>query len=99
MVESRSKFPGEVDDRSGQQIGQAYEAIESMIILNELAPGRLISESMLMDLTGFGRTPVREALQRLDREAMVEIHPKRGVLVAPTCLWSRTPSARGSTEP
>ena len=68
---------------------QAYEAIESMIIFKELAPGRLISESILMELTGFGRTPVREALQRLDREGMVEIHPKRGVLVADMSLESQ----------
>jgi DNA-binding GntR family transcriptional regulator len=61
---------------------QAYELIESMITFRELTPGRLISEAMLMELTGFGRTPVREALQRLAREAMVEIHPQRGVLVA-----------------
>jgi DNA-binding GntR family transcriptional regulator len=61
---------------------QAYELIESMITFQELAPGRLISEAMLIELTGFGRTPVREALQRLAREAMVEIHPQRGVRVA-----------------
>lgn len=69
----------------GEQVNksdQAYQLIESMLTFRELAPGRLISEAMLMDMTGFGRTPVREALQRLAREAMVEIHPKRGVLVA-----------------
>jgi DNA-binding GntR family transcriptional regulator len=38
---------------------------------------------MLAELTGLSRTPVREALQRLAREGMVEIHPKRGILVAP----------------
>jgi DNA-binding GntR family transcriptional regulator len=61
---------------------QAYELIESMITFRDLSPGRLVSEAMLMDLTGLGRTPVREALQRLASQGMVEINPKRGVLVA-----------------
>lgn len=59
----------------------AYTAIERMIILQEIAPGSLVSESMLTASTGFGRTPVREALQRLSREGMVQIHPSKGVLV------------------
>ncbi|GLU45672.1 GntR family transcriptional regulator [Nocardiopsis ansamitocini] len=65
---------------------QAYERLEDMITFQELAPGQLLSESMLMELTGFGRTPVREALQRLARERMVEILPRRGVFVATTSI-------------
>ncbi|UYY80619.1 GntR family transcriptional regulator [Arthrobacter sp. YA7-1] len=59
----------------------AYEEIERMIIFQEIAPGSLVSESMLTASTGYGRTPVREALQRLSREGMVQIHPSKGVLV------------------
>jgi DNA-binding GntR family transcriptional regulator len=65
---------------------QAYDAIETMITFQDLAPGAMISESILMELTGLGRTPVREALQRLARERMVEIHPNRGVFVASTSI-------------
>ncbi|WP_162794646.1 GntR family transcriptional regulator [Nonomuraea lactucae] len=65
---------------------RAYQAIESMITFQELAPGSLVSESMLMERTGLGRTPVREALQRLARERMVEIHPNRGVFVPPASI-------------
>ena len=60
---------------------QAYQALERMIVLQELAPGTLVSEATLMDRTGLGRTPVREALQRLSRNRMVEIHPNKGVLI------------------
>ncbi|MEU0156687.1 GntR family transcriptional regulator [Micromonospora fulviviridis] len=65
---------------------QAYDAVEAMITFQELAPGSMISEPILMHLTGFGRTPIREALQRLARERMVEIHPNRGVFVASASL-------------
>lgn len=60
---------------------QAFVEIERMIVLKEIEPGSLISEKQLMERTGLGRTPVREALQRLARERLVEIHPNRGVLV------------------
>ena len=62
---------------------EAYLRIEELITFQDLAPGQLVSEAMLARLTGFGRTPVREALQRLAREGMVEVHPGRGNLVAP----------------
>ncbi|MGV9798420.1 GntR family transcriptional regulator [Mycobacterium sp. NPDC003449] len=65
---------------------QAFVAVERMIVLGEIAPGSLVSEKQLMDLTGLGRTPVREALQRLSRERLVEIHPNRGVLVPATSV-------------
>ena len=60
---------------------KAYKAIESMILYEEILPDSLVSEAQLMDATGFGRTPVREALQQLSRNRMVEIYPSRGVLI------------------
>jgi DNA-binding GntR family transcriptional regulator len=54
-----------------------------MITFQGLVPGQLVSEGLLTQLTGLGRTPVREAVQRLAREGMLEIHASRGVLVAP----------------
>jgi DNA-binding GntR family transcriptional regulator len=52
----------------------------------ELAPGAVVSEEDLQARTGFGRTPVREALQRLERDQLVRIIPRRGVMVAPIDL-------------
>ncbi|MER3355869.1 MAG: GntR family transcriptional regulator [Hoeflea sp. D1-CHI-28] len=60
---------------------QAYKAIETMILYGEIAANSLISEAQLMRLTGLGRTPVREALQQLSRNRLVEIYPSKGVLV------------------
>ena len=65
---------------------QAYREIERMIVFQEIVPGSLASESMLMERTGLGRTPVREALQQLARNRMVEIHPNKGVLIPPTSV-------------
>lgn len=64
----------------------AYQLIEEMIVFQDIEPGALVSESTLMDKTGLGRTPVREALQRLSRNRMVEIHPNKGVLIPPTSV-------------
>jgi DNA-binding GntR family transcriptional regulator len=59
----------------------AYDTIEQMIVSRQLAPGAMVSESVLADELGLGRTPVREALARLKAIGFVEIHPRRGVLV------------------
>ena len=48
----------------------------------ELTPGSAVSEAMLSARLGIGRTPIREALQRLARERLVRILPRRGVIVS-----------------
>jgi len=60
---------------------RAYGEIEEMIITLRLAPGSPISESELSVHLGIGRTPIREALQRLARERLVSIFPRRGIIV------------------
>ena len=47
-----------------------------------LAPGATVSELELSSSLGIGRTPIREALQRLAREGLVTILPRRGILVS-----------------
>ncbi len=59
----------------------AYAQLEELIVTLKLEPGRVVSEAELSELTGIGRTPIREALQRLAREKLVSILPRRGVLV------------------
>jgi DNA-binding GntR family transcriptional regulator len=53
-----------------------------MIVRLELPPGSAVSEAMLSQRLGIGRTPIREALQRLARERLVQILPRRGVIVS-----------------
>lgn len=60
----------------------AYAHLEELIVTLKLPPGKAVSESELSVLTGIGRTPIREALQRLAREKLVAILPRRGIVVA-----------------
>ncbi len=73
---------GRLQTRPKSLTDQAYSKIEEMIVTLELAPGAAISESELSAHLGIGRTPVREALQRLAREHLVYIIPQRGILVS-----------------
>ena len=59
----------------------AYAHLEELIVTLKLEPGRVVSEGELSVLTGIGRTPIREALQRLAREKLVSILPRRGIIV------------------
>lgn len=59
----------------------AYRRLEEMIVTPELGPGEVVSEASLGRQLGIGTTPIREALQRLSREYLVQILPRRGVVV------------------
>ena len=69
------------NDQDGSMAEKAYRRIEEMIVMRELSPGTMISEGQLGTELGCGRTPVREALQRLKLEGYVDVHPRRGALV------------------
>ncbi len=60
---------------------RAYRVLEEEIALLRLPPGAAVSEAVLSRRFGLGRTPIREALQRLAREGLVEILPRRGIRV------------------
>lgn len=61
---------------------RAYTDLEELIVTLQLPPGLAVSESELSQRLGIGRTPIREALQRLARERLVSILPRRGVIVS-----------------
>jgi len=60
---------------------QAYVALRELIVSLELPPGALVTEPELVERLGIGRTPVREALRRLARERLIEVYPRRGMVV------------------
>lgn len=59
----------------------AYGKIRRKIVSLELPPGAIIDETALQRELGVGRTPIREALQRLSLERLVVIVPRRGMFV------------------
>lgn len=75
------KLKAKIDQESMAE--KAYRRIEEMIVMQDLLPGSMISEAQLGQELGCGRTPVREALQRLKLEGYIDVHPRRGALVTP----------------
>lgn len=61
----------------------AYEAIKRRILTCAFGPGDRINEVAVSALIGVGRTPVHQALDRLRLEGMVEVIPRKGVIVKP----------------
>ena len=57
---------------------RAYEVIRDRLIMLEIRPGAPINDDQLARELGFGRTPVREALKRLELERLVVAYPRRG---------------------
>ncbi len=60
---------------------RAYEAIKGQIVSLRLPPGAVIDENRLQVELDLGRTPIREALQRLAQEKLVAVAPRRGTFV------------------
>lgn len=65
---------------------RAYSQIRERIITTALKPGAVIEEAALMEKLGLGRTPIREALKRLEAEKLVTVSPRRGIFVADVTL-------------
>jgi DNA-binding GntR family transcriptional regulator len=61
---------------------KAYLHLEQLIVTLRLRPGSAVSEAELSERLKIGRTPIREALQRLARERLVVILPRRGIIVS-----------------
>lgn len=66
-------------------VEKAYAAIRASILSGEFPPGDHLKEEQLAARIGISRTPVREALRRLNAEAVVEFVPNQGAFVA---KWS-----------
>ncbi|MFD1326674.1 GntR family transcriptional regulator [Mycoplana ramosa] len=67
---------------TGSQAHLAYLALEGLIVTLKLEPGAPVTERQLIDLAGHGRTPVREAIQKLAWQRMIEVKPRVGLQIA-----------------
>ena len=55
-----------------------YEELKREILVGEIAPGTRMMEIELADEMGVSRTPVREAIRKLEKEGLVTIEPRKG---------------------
>jgi GntR family transcriptional regulator, rspAB operon transcriptional repressor len=67
-------------------VARAFEEIKEKILTLHFLPGQYLNEGALCALLGLGRTPVHQALHRLQHEGLVEIMPRKGVIVQPDSI-------------
>jgi DNA-binding GntR family transcriptional regulator len=79
---------------------RAYRMLEQMLVTLVLEPGEVTTEGALIDRLGLGRTPVREAVQRLAWEGLLTVRPRAGIEVAAlnAADWLRVVDARRGVE-
>ncbi|HUN45247.1 MAG TPA: GntR family transcriptional regulator, partial [Stellaceae bacterium] len=70
------------DETRESLTARAYRELEEQIVTLKIPPGTVVSEAILSQRLGIGRTPIREALWRLARERLVTIIPHRGIIVS-----------------
>ncbi|WFU38027.1 GntR family transcriptional regulator [Bradyrhizobium sp. CB82] len=81
----------EGEDRPGRRnrvnfFELAYQKIEDLLVSCELRPGQFLTMLELQHLTGFGRTPIHHAINRLSADTLIIIRPRHGLQVAPIDL-------------
>ena len=65
----------------GKAAETAYAVIRKRILAGDFSRGERLREEELAQIAGVSRTPIREALRRLDAEGLVEFLPNRGASV------------------
>jgi GntR family transcriptional regulator, rspAB operon transcriptional repressor len=83
----KSKKSNENGDGSTLSLtDQAYEAIKEKVITLYFLPGQYLNEAAICKLLDLGRTPVHQALQRLQLEGLIEVVPRKGVIIQPDSI-------------
>ena len=69
-------------ETAASQAHLAYLALEGLVVTLKLKPGSLVTEKQLIELAGHGRTPVREAIQKLEWQGLIAVRPRAGLQIA-----------------
>lgn len=75
-----------VADRKESLVEVAYRELERRFIMLELAPGSIWKVGDLAALMGVGRTPMREAVQRMASDQLVTVLKRAGILISPISI-------------
>jgi DNA-binding GntR family transcriptional regulator len=81
-VASRARTTRDLDRAEERSTEYAYRALKARILDSEFAPGAFVLEKDAADRLGLSRTPVREALVRLEQEGLLEIVPRHGARIS-----------------
>ncbi len=81
-LENKHFMDAKNERRNGSLSQIAHQELEEAIVTLKLAPGEVLSEAALSKDMNIGRTPIREALQRLAREGLIVVLPRKGILVS-----------------
>ncbi|EWC39991.1 hypothetical protein B597_017540 [Stutzerimonas stutzeri KOS6] len=84
MDSSEEQQTGSTTPLDVRLVDVAFERLEEMIVTRQLPPNTMVSELQLSAELKMGRTPIREALQRLRQIGFVEMQPRRGTMVCGT---------------
>ena len=76
-----------ISPASTRESDRVENELRHLILTLELEPGTAVSESALMKRYGWGRTPMREAFQRLAEQSLVQILPRQGVIITPLSVF------------
>jgi DNA-binding GntR family transcriptional regulator len=60
---------------------EAYESLKRNILIGVFSPGQYLNETIIADRLKIGRTPVHQALQRLQLEGLVKVVPRKGIII------------------
>jgi DNA-binding GntR family transcriptional regulator len=76
-----------IDIRNYKPLGEiVFDYLKNAIISGELKPGERLMEISIAQQLGVSRTPVREAIRKLEKEKFIEMIPRKGAYVSSTTL-------------
>lgn len=81
MATKKNPNPTEPNAKRASLTDQAYSLIKDKILSLELRPGLFLNEASLCEMTGIGRMPVHQAIHRLRTEGLIEVIPRKGLVI------------------
>lgn len=76
-----------IDNSPSRESDRVEKELREQILTLQIEPGLAISEASLIKRYGWGRTPLREAFQRLAEQSLLQIIPHHGVVVTPLSVF------------
>ncbi len=83
IYDVRIMSPADTATKPRPAAERVYHHVKQAVLDRRYEGGTLLSEGELADAVGVSRTPVREALLRLEAEGLLKLYPKKGALVLP----------------